>query len=69
MPITAAGRTRTYDAGAIRHSVGGKVAGDTRLWKCCNPDTYDGKRLWLTRAAAQIEPFAGARYYLFADRQ
>src|SRR5260370_27081118 len=40
-----------YDAGAIRHSVGGKVAGDTRLWKCCNPDTSDGKRLWLTRGS------------------
>ncbi len=56
-----------YDAGAIRHSVGGKVAGDTRLWKCCNPDTSDGKRPWLPRDC-RIEPFAGARYYLFADR-
>src|SRR5260221_14791245 len=42
---------RQYDAGAIRYSVGGKVAGDTRLWKCCNPDTSDGKRLWLPRGS------------------
>ena len=38
-----------YDAGAIRHSVGGNVAGDTRLWKCCNPDTSGGNRRWLSR--------------------
>src|SRR6266699_2254452 len=30
---------RRYDAAALWHSVGGKVAGDPRLWKCCNPDT------------------------------
>src|SRR5215831_4805516 len=23
-----------------RHSVGGKMAGDTNLWKCCNLDTW-----------------------------
>src|SRR5258708_417103 len=28
-----------YDAGAIRHSVGQKMAGDAMLWECCNPDT------------------------------
>ena len=51
---TACGR---YDAGATRHSVGGKVAGDASLWKCCNPDTAGGKRRWLS-PDCRIEPFA-----------
>ena len=38
-PIPFQGRTRRYDAAAIWHSVGGKVAYDPSLWKCCNPDT------------------------------
>src|SRR5882762_3310609 len=46
-----------YDASAIRHSVGGKVAGDTRLWNCCNPDTSGGNRRRLSRDC-RIEPFA-----------
>src|SRR5258707_9043774 len=33
---TARGR---QNASRIRHSEGRKVAGDTSLWKCCNPDT------------------------------
>jgi hypothetical protein len=43
---TARGR---YKAEAIRHSVGGKVAGDKSLWKCCNPDTSGGKWRRLSR--------------------
>ncbi len=35
-PRTARGR---HNAGAMRHSVGQKVAGGTSLWKYCNPDT------------------------------
>ena len=35
-PRTERGR---HNAGAIRHSVGQKVAGGTSLWKYCNPDT------------------------------
>ncbi len=38
-PIPFQGRTQRYDAAAIWHSVGGKVAGDPRLWKCCKSDT------------------------------
>src|SRR5260370_18488922 len=51
---TACGR---YDADAIRHSVGGKVAGDASLWKCCNADTSGGRRRWLS-PDRRIEPFA-----------
>src|SRR6266849_6421297 len=36
-PRTERGR---HNAGAIRHSVGQKVAGGTSLWKYCNPDTW-----------------------------
>jgi hypothetical protein len=46
-----------YDTGAIRHSVGGKVAGDASLWKCCNPDTSGGNRRRLS-PDCRIEPFA-----------
>jgi hypothetical protein len=57
-----------YDAGAIRHSVGGKVAGDTRLWKCCNPDTSGGK--WWRQSRDYQDPtfcrLPGIT--LFADR-
>ena len=35
-PWTERGR---HNAGAIRHSLGQKVAGGTSLWKYCNPDT------------------------------
>ena len=38
-PIPFQGRTQRYDAAAIWHSVGGKLAGDPRLWKCCKSDT------------------------------
>jgi hypothetical protein len=43
-------RGRHHDE-AIWHSVGRKVASDTSLWKCCNPDTSGGKRRWLSRGS------------------
>jgi hypothetical protein len=52
------GRTQKEQrARPIGHSVGRKVAADTSLWKCCNPDTSGGK--WRRPLAiTTIEPFA-----------
>jgi hypothetical protein len=48
---------RRNNARPIGHSVGRKVAADTSLWKCCNPDTSGGK--WRRPLAiTTIEPFA-----------
>ena len=37
-------RRRGYDAGPIRQSVGRKVASDSNMLECCDPDTPDVKR-------------------------
>jgi hypothetical protein len=37
--IAIAGCTWKTQRGAIRHSVGRKVAGERSLWRCCKPDT------------------------------
>jgi hypothetical protein len=56
-------RGRHHDE-AIWHSAGRKVAGDTSLWKCCNPDTSGGK--W--RRSLAIAPIKGHRYDRFPCR-